>query len=185
MDGTLAGNTEAPVTTPFVLNPGTLTCSANPGSLVTDDYASPLKFTGTIQSAQFRRGRHFAHTLDAFGEPGAVVSAGVAEIAAWCRSIASISSPLPWYQISTHGWSCRLRPTPGRSRARLDPDGAEMVSRSGTGPQQNRRAPVDASRQHDPRRPDLDQATCRFPVNLSNSQGSFPLDVQLEDSRCD
>ena len=117
MDGTLAGNTEAPVTTPFVLNPGTLTCSANPGSLVTDDYASPLKFTGTIQSAQFRRGRHFAHTLDAFGEPGAVVSAGVAEIAAWCRSIASISSPLPWYQISTHGWSCRLRPTPGRSRA--------------------------------------------------------------------
>ena len=33
------------------------------------------------QPAQFRRGRHFAHTLDAFGEPGAVVSAGVAEIA--------------------------------------------------------------------------------------------------------
>jgi hypothetical protein len=24
---------------------------------------------------------------------------------------------------------------------------------------------------------------CRFPVNLSNSQPSFPLDVQLEDSR--
>ncbi len=50
MDGTFAGNTEAPVTTPFVLNPGALTCGANPGSPVTDDYASPFKFTGTIHS---------------------------------------------------------------------------------------------------------------------------------------
>ena len=50
MDGTLAGNTEAPATTPFVLNPGSLTCGANPGSPVTDDYASPFNFTGTIHS---------------------------------------------------------------------------------------------------------------------------------------
>jgi arylsulfatase len=47
VDGTL---TEAPVTTPFVLNPGALTCGANPGSAITDDYASPFKFTGTIHS---------------------------------------------------------------------------------------------------------------------------------------
>ena len=38
------------VTTPFVLNPGALTCGANPGSPVTDDYASAVKFTGTIHS---------------------------------------------------------------------------------------------------------------------------------------
>ena len=50
VDGTLAGNAEAPVTTPFVLNPGALTCGANPGSAITDDYASPFKFTGTIHS---------------------------------------------------------------------------------------------------------------------------------------
>jgi arylsulfatase len=50
VDGTLAGNAEAPVTTPFVLNPGALTCGANPGSAVTDDYPSPFKFTGTIHS---------------------------------------------------------------------------------------------------------------------------------------
>ena len=50
VDGTLAGNAEAPVTTPFVLNPGALTCGANPGSAVTDDYASPFKFTGTLHS---------------------------------------------------------------------------------------------------------------------------------------
>jgi hypothetical protein len=50
VDGTLAGNAEAPVTTPFVLNPGALTCGANPGSAVTDEYASPFKFTGTIHS---------------------------------------------------------------------------------------------------------------------------------------
>jgi hypothetical protein len=36
------------VTTPFVLNPGALTCGANPGSPVTSYYASPFTFTGTI-----------------------------------------------------------------------------------------------------------------------------------------
>jgi hypothetical protein len=50
VDGTPAGNAEAPVTTPFVLNPGALICGANPGSAITDDYASPFKFTGTIHS---------------------------------------------------------------------------------------------------------------------------------------
>ena len=30
VDGTLTGNAEAPVTNPFVLNPGALTCGANP-----------------------------------------------------------------------------------------------------------------------------------------------------------
>jgi hypothetical protein len=39
-----------PVTTPFVFNPGALTCGANPGSPVTGDYASPFKLTGTIRS---------------------------------------------------------------------------------------------------------------------------------------
>ena len=33
-----------------MLNPGALTCGANPGSAVTDDYSSPFKFTGTIHS---------------------------------------------------------------------------------------------------------------------------------------
>jgi hypothetical protein len=50
VDGTLTGNAEAPVTNPFVLNPGALTCGANPGSAVTDDYPSPFKFTGIIHS---------------------------------------------------------------------------------------------------------------------------------------
>jgi hypothetical protein len=31
-----------------VLNPGALTCGANPGSPVTDDYASPFKLTAAI-----------------------------------------------------------------------------------------------------------------------------------------
>ena len=48
VDGTLVGNAEAPVTVPFVLNPGALTCGANPGSPVTDDYTSPFKFTGDL-----------------------------------------------------------------------------------------------------------------------------------------
>ena len=49
VDGKLVGNAEAPVTTPFLFNPGALTCGANPGSPVTPDYAAPFPFTGTIQ----------------------------------------------------------------------------------------------------------------------------------------
>jgi arylsulfatase len=49
VDGTLVGNADAPVTTPFVLNPGALTCGAHAGSPVTDDYVSPFKFTGDLR----------------------------------------------------------------------------------------------------------------------------------------
>jgi arylsulfatase A-like enzyme len=48
LDGTLVADAEAPVTTPFALNPGALTCGANPGSPVTPDYSSPFRFTGTL-----------------------------------------------------------------------------------------------------------------------------------------
>ena len=49
IDGKLAGNAEAPVTVPFAINPGALTCGSNPGSAVTPDYTSPFTFTGTIK----------------------------------------------------------------------------------------------------------------------------------------
>ena len=55
VDGALVANAEAPTTTPFMLNPGALTCGANPGSPVTPDYPSPFKFTGTLQRGD--RGR--------------------------------------------------------------------------------------------------------------------------------
>jgi arylsulfatase A-like enzyme len=48
IDGTLVADADTPVTTPFVLNPGALTCGANPGSPVTPDYPSPYRFTGTL-----------------------------------------------------------------------------------------------------------------------------------------
>ena len=35
VDGTLVGNADAALTTPFMFNPGALTCGANPGSPVT------------------------------------------------------------------------------------------------------------------------------------------------------
>jgi arylsulfatase A-like enzyme len=50
VDGTLVGNAEVPVTTPFAFNPGALTCGANPGSPVTPDYVGPFTFTGTLHS---------------------------------------------------------------------------------------------------------------------------------------
>ena len=50
IDGTLVGNADAAVTTPFVFNPGVLTCGANPGSPVTPDYVAPFAFTGTLHS---------------------------------------------------------------------------------------------------------------------------------------
>jgi hypothetical protein len=48
IDGSLVADADVPVTTPFVLNPGSLTCGANPGSPVTPDYASPFRFTGAL-----------------------------------------------------------------------------------------------------------------------------------------
>jgi arylsulfatase A-like enzyme len=48
VDGTLVGNADAAFTTPFLFNPGALTCGANPGSPVTPDYEGPFSFTGTL-----------------------------------------------------------------------------------------------------------------------------------------
>ena len=50
VDGDLVGNAEASLTTPFMFNPGALTCGANPGSPVTPDYEGPFTFTGTLHS---------------------------------------------------------------------------------------------------------------------------------------
>jgi arylsulfatase len=50
VDGRLVGNAEAPETTPFMFNPGGLTCGANTGSPVTFEYTSPFRFTGTIKT---------------------------------------------------------------------------------------------------------------------------------------
>ncbi len=58
IDGVLVGDAEAAITTPFMFNPGSLTCGANPGSPVTPDYEGPFTFTGTLHSV----------TLDVSGE---------------------------------------------------------------------------------------------------------------------
>ena len=58
IDGTMVGNADAALTTPFTFNPGALTCGANPGSPVTPDYDGPFTFTGTLHSV----------TIDVSGE---------------------------------------------------------------------------------------------------------------------
>jgi arylsulfatase len=50
VDGQLMAQNEFPVTTPMVLNPGGLTCGANPGSSITTDYQAPFRFTGTLHT---------------------------------------------------------------------------------------------------------------------------------------
>jgi hypothetical protein len=50
IDGTLVAETDMPVTTLVVLNPGGLTCGANPGSPVTPDYKAPFRFTGKLHT---------------------------------------------------------------------------------------------------------------------------------------
>jgi arylsulfatase A-like enzyme len=50
VDGKLVGQAEAPVTTPVIFNPGALTCGANPGSPITDEYQGAFPFTGTLRS---------------------------------------------------------------------------------------------------------------------------------------
>ena len=50
IDGQLAGDMDVAYTTPFAFNPGGLTCGADPGSTVTDDYKAPFRFTGTLHT---------------------------------------------------------------------------------------------------------------------------------------
>ncbi|HET8950551.1 MAG TPA: arylsulfatase, partial [Solirubrobacteraceae bacterium] len=50
IDGELTGDREVPYTTPFLFNPGALTCGADPGSPVTTEYEGPFRFTGTIHT---------------------------------------------------------------------------------------------------------------------------------------
>ena len=50
IDGKLVGETDVPYTTPMILNPGALTCGANPGAPITLDYTGPFAFTGTIHT---------------------------------------------------------------------------------------------------------------------------------------
>ena len=50
VNGALAGDREVAYTTPFFFNPGALTCGADPGSTVTDDYRAPFRFTGTLHT---------------------------------------------------------------------------------------------------------------------------------------
>jgi arylsulfatase len=48
IDGKLVGDNDVPYTTLFAFNPGALTCGADPGSPVTDEYEAPFRFTGAL-----------------------------------------------------------------------------------------------------------------------------------------
>ena len=50
IDGNLTGDMDVAYTTPFAFNPSALTCGADPGSAVTDDYKAPNRFTGTLHT---------------------------------------------------------------------------------------------------------------------------------------
>jgi arylsulfatase A-like enzyme len=50
LDGQLIAQSDFPYTTPIALNPGGLTCGANPGSPVTTDYQAPFRFTGVLHT---------------------------------------------------------------------------------------------------------------------------------------
>ena len=49
VDGALVASADAPYTTPFMFNPGGVSCGHNPGSPVTPEYPSPFKFTGRLE----------------------------------------------------------------------------------------------------------------------------------------
>jgi arylsulfatase len=50
VDGHLVAETDMPVTIPIVINPGGLTCGANPGTPVSPDYKAPFRFTGELHT---------------------------------------------------------------------------------------------------------------------------------------
>jgi hypothetical protein len=50
IDSHLLAEIDLPFTTPVILNPGGLTCGADPGSPVSPDYKAPFRFTGKLHS---------------------------------------------------------------------------------------------------------------------------------------
>ncbi|WP_432066278.1 arylsulfatase [Streptomyces sp. C10-9-1] len=50
LDRRLVGETQIPITTPLLFNPGGMTCGADPGSAVTEDYRPPFRFDGTLHA---------------------------------------------------------------------------------------------------------------------------------------
>ncbi|HEX5859384.1 MAG TPA: arylsulfatase [Microbacterium sp.] len=50
VDGALVAEEDFPVTIPIIINPGGMTCGADPGSPVSPDYRSPFRFTGELHS---------------------------------------------------------------------------------------------------------------------------------------
>ncbi|MGY1804466.1 arylsulfatase [Blastococcus sp. SYSU D00922] len=50
VDGDLVAQEEFAVTIPIVINPGAVTCGADPGSPVSPDYRSPFRFAGTLHT---------------------------------------------------------------------------------------------------------------------------------------
>lgn len=65
VDGDLVANADAPVTTPFVLNPGVLSCGANPGSPITPESPSPFKFTGNLDEVTIDVSSELIHEPEA------------------------------------------------------------------------------------------------------------------------
>ena len=101
VDGDLVGDAEAAVTTPFVLNPGALTCGANPGSPVTPDYTGAVPFTGTIHTV----------TVDVSGE---LIDDAEAELrvapgpAVGGLTHASVLRGRLCENVRAFSWACRL-----------------------------------------------------------------------------
>ncbi|MGY1755098.1 arylsulfatase [Blastococcus sp. SYSU D01042] len=50
VDGDLVAQQEFEVTIPIIINPGALSCGADPGSPVTPDYRAPFRFTGKLHT---------------------------------------------------------------------------------------------------------------------------------------
>jgi hypothetical protein len=50
VDHRLVGQADLPVTIPVMINPGGLTCGADPGSPVVPDYQAPFRFTGILHT---------------------------------------------------------------------------------------------------------------------------------------
>jgi arylsulfatase len=50
VDGTLVADADFPVTIPVAINPGGLTCGADPGSPVVPDYKAPFRFSGKLHT---------------------------------------------------------------------------------------------------------------------------------------
>ena len=183
IDDELVGTRDVPYTTLVAFNPGAITCGADPGSTVSDDYKPPFRFTGTLHKVTVDLSGELISDPEAEAQapPGAPIAQTTIEPEAPRRSpvrvtVVSDRSSSAGQFVPT-GWLLCL---PSRSHARLRSSPVRVrcsLSRRAIQPSERG---VESEK---PRKPALSDAACQALLSADFASASASAPVRLDADR--